>query len=185
MIGPLSYLDLAFLTMGLISALLAMYRGLTRELLSIVSWIVAAAVAYFTFKRAQESVGIEIGKQLGLAGNNGALVGAAIVALAVFLVVLIVVHLITTRVSDAVLDTSVGMIDRVLGFVFGFVRGALIVIIAYMLVDGIAPSYLQQYAWVKQSKTLPYITGPGNWIKGVLTQNVVPLLDKKQGDQPG
>ncbi|MBX9925580.1 MAG: CvpA family protein [Hyphomicrobiaceae bacterium] len=185
MIGPLSYLDLAFLTMGLISALLAMYRGLTRELLSIVSWIVAAGVAYFAFKRAQESVGAEIGKQIGIAGNNGALVGAAIIALAVFLVVLIVVHLLTTRVSDAILDTSVGMVDRILGFLFGFARGALIVIIGYMLVDGIAPGYVQQFAWVKQSKTLPYIQGPGNWIKGVLTQNVVPLIDKKAGDTPG
>jgi membrane protein required for colicin V production len=185
MIGPLSYLDLTFLTMGLISALLAMYRGLTRELLSIVSWIVAAGAAYLAFKRAQESVGIEIGKQLGLAGTNGALVGAAIIALGVFLVVLIVVHLLTTRLSDAILDTSVGMVDRILGFIFGFMRGALIVIIGFMLVDGIAPNFVQQFAWVQQSKTLPYIVGPGNWIKGVLTQNVVPLIDKKPGDQPG
>lgn len=185
MIGPLSYLDLTLLTFGLISALLAMYRGLMREMLSILSWIVAAGTAFIAFKRAQESVGIEIGKQLGLAGNNGALVGAAIIAVAVFLVVLIVVELITTRVSDAILDTSVGMIDRLLGFVFGFLRGALIVVVAYMLVSEFFPEQTRNTAWVQQSKTLPYIKGPGNWLKGMLTQHAVPLLDKKSGDQPG
>jgi hypothetical protein len=56
MIGPLSYLDAALLALGLISALLAMYRGLMRELLSIVSWAVAAAAGYLAFKKAQESV---------------------------------------------------------------------------------------------------------------------------------
>lgn len=185
MIGPLSYLDLTLLTLGLISALLAMYRGLMRELLSILSWIVAAGVAYFAFKRAQEGVGIEIGKQLGLAGNNGAMVGAGLVAIGVFLVVLIIVHLVTTRVSDAILDTSIGMIDRMLGFVFGFLRGALIVVVAYMLVSEFFPEQIRNVPWVQQSVTLPYIKGPGNWLKGVLTQHAVPLLDKKTGDQPG
>ena len=42
MIGPLTYLDAALIAVALISGLLAMYRGLTREVLSIVSWAVAA-----------------------------------------------------------------------------------------------------------------------------------------------
>ena len=37
MLGPLTYLDAAVLAIALISGLLAMYRGLTRELLSISS----------------------------------------------------------------------------------------------------------------------------------------------------
>jgi membrane protein required for colicin V production len=186
MIGPLSYLDAALLALGLISALLAMYRGLMRELLSIVSWVVAAGVAYLAFKRAQESVGVEIAKQIGLSGSNGALVGGAIVAAVVFLVVLIIVHLVTTRISDAILDSSVGMIDRILGFIFGFVRGALIIVIAFMLYEAGFPEKEKQFAWVQQSKSLEYIRGPGNWIKGMLTQHVLPAFEKqKPGEQPG
>ena len=50
MLGPLTYLDAAVLAIALISGLLAMYRGLTRELLSISSWIAAlAAAVYFVF----------------------------------------------------------------------------------------------------------------------------------------
>ena len=38
MVGPLSYLDVFLIAISLISGLLAMYRGLTREILSILSW---------------------------------------------------------------------------------------------------------------------------------------------------
>lgn len=186
MIGPLSYFDAALLALGLISALLAMYRGLMRELLSIVSWVVAAGIAYLAFKKAQETVGIEIGKQLGIAGNNGAMVGGALIAAVTFLVVLIIVHLVTTRISDAILDSSVGLIDRILGFVFGFLRGALIMVIVFMIYEGFYPEKEKQFAWVQQSKTLPYVRGPGNWIKGMLMQYVTPAFEKtKPGEQPG
>ncbi len=48
MIGPLTYLDAALIAVAFISGLLAMYRGFAREMLSIVSWLVAAgAVLYF------------------------------------------------------------------------------------------------------------------------------------------
>jgi membrane protein required for colicin V production len=186
MIGPLSYFDAALLALGLISALLAMYRGFMREILSIVSWAVAAGVAYLAFKRAQDSVGLEIGKQLGITGTNGALVGGAIVAALTFLIVLIIVHLITTRISDAILDSSVGMIDRILGFIFGFLRGALIMVIVFMIYEGFYPEKEKQFAWVQQSKSLPFVRGPGNWIKGMLLQYVTPAFEKqKPGEQPG
>ena len=186
MIGPLSYLDAALLALGLISALLAMYRGFMRELLSIVSWIIAAGAAYLAFKKAQDSIGIEIGKQIGITGTNGAIVGGVIVAALTFLIVLIIVHLITTRISDAILDSSVGMIDRILGFIFGFLRGALIMVIVFMIYEGFYPEKEKQFPWVAQSKSINLIRGPGLWIKGMLMQYVTPAFEKqKPGEQPG
>ena len=186
MVGPLSYLDVALLALGLISALLAMYRGFMREMLSIVSWGVAAGAAYIAFSRAKDTLGPDIAKQFGVSGNNGALVGGAIAGAVVFLIVLIIVHLITTRLSDAILDSSIGLIDRLLGFVFGFLRGALIIVIVYQIYVGFFPEPDKQFAWVPKSVTLPYIKGPGEWIKGMLTQYVTPAFEKqKAGDQPG
>ena len=43
---PITLLDLILLGVMLISALLAMIRGFMREVLSIASWVAAAAVAY-------------------------------------------------------------------------------------------------------------------------------------------
>src|SRR5260370_38482142 len=44
-----SYLDLAVLGIVLVSALLSMMRGFTREVLAIASWAAAAAAAYYFY----------------------------------------------------------------------------------------------------------------------------------------
>lgn len=132
MIGPLTYLDVALLAVAFISALLAMYRGFMRELLSILSWAAAAlAVAYVVFK--QEQLAKDVAEQMG---TNVQIAQVAIGAI-VFLITLIIVHLITARISDAILDSRVGMIDRILGFLFGAARGALLIIIVFLLADGL------------------------------------------------
>ena len=115
MIGPLNYLDIGLLAFALISGLLAMYRGLTREALSIVSWAMAAAAAlYFILFRGD--IAADLAKQVFNGSETIAKIAIGSVA---FLVVLIVVHFITMKFSDAVLDSSVGFVDRMLGFVFG------------------------------------------------------------------
>ena len=89
-IGPLSYLDVALIAVAFISGLLAMYRGFTREVLSILSWAVAgAAVLYVVLSQKQlaKEMADQIGTQLPVA--------QIVLGALVFLVVLIIVHLIT------------------------------------------------------------------------------------------
>ncbi len=64
MIGPLTYLDAALLAVCFISALLAMYRGLTRELMSILSWVAAAAATLF-FVKNYKDLATDMATQLG------------------------------------------------------------------------------------------------------------------------
>ena len=47
---PVSYLDLVVLGVIFVSAVLAMMRGLTREVLAIGSWVAAAIIAYLFHK---------------------------------------------------------------------------------------------------------------------------------------
>lgn len=165
MIGPLSYLDAALIAVAFISGLVALYRGLTRELLSILSWAVAAgAVLYFVLnhKKFAEEMAGQMGVQVPIAQVA---IGAVI-----FLIVLIVVHLITARISDAILDSRVGMIDRLAGFVFGLVRGFILIVIPYMFYDAFFPDQKSRLPWVEKSVSLPYIKSTGNGIKQVLTR---------------
>ena len=46
-IGPFKLIDLLLILMVAISGLVAMYRGFTREVLSILSWAVAAVAAFY------------------------------------------------------------------------------------------------------------------------------------------
>lgn len=163
MIGPLTYLDAALIAVCFISALLAMYRGLTRELLSILSWIAAAAATlYFvlSYKGVAEDMAAQMGTQVAVAQIA---VGAVI-----FLIVLIIVHLVTARISDAILDSSVGMIDRVLGFLFGLARGFLLVVIPYMFYASFVPDEQNHLPWVRDGISTPYIKSAGHSIRSVL-----------------
>jgi membrane protein required for colicin V production len=163
MIGPLTYLDAALIAVALISGLLAMYRGLTRELLSIVSWAVAAlAVLYFVLnhKKFAEDMAAQMGTQVAIAQIA---IGAVI-----FLIVLIIVHLITSRISDVILDSSVGMIDRVLGLLFGIARGFILVVIPYMFYESFIPEPANQQAWIRDAKSQPYLKSTGDAIRSTL-----------------
>ena len=48
---PFQVLDLILLGIMLISGLLALMRGFTREVLSLISWGLAAVAAYFAFQQ--------------------------------------------------------------------------------------------------------------------------------------
>lgn len=163
MIGPLTYLDAALIAVCFISALLAMYRGLTRELLSILSWLAAAgATLYFVLSQRQ------IAEDMAAQMNTQVAVAQIAIGAIIFLIVLIVVHLITARISDAILDSSVGMVDRILGFLFGLARGFLLVVIPYMFYASFVPDEQNHLPWVRDAVSTPYIRSTGNSIRAAL-----------------
>ena len=170
MLGPLTYIDVALLGIAALSGLLAMYRGLTREVLSILSWVAgAAATGYFVYAsrpidgtlRQQVEV---LGKQFGAP----AIVAQIALGAVIFLVVLTIVHIITTRISDSILDSQVGMIDRILGFVFGAVRGFVLVLIPFMFYQEFFPERDKQPVWVKESKSLGMLERSAKSLRPVL-----------------
>jgi membrane protein required for colicin V production len=177
MLGPLTYLDAALIGICALSGLLAMYRGLAREVLSILSWVVAvAAVGYFVFfhKPAAE--------QLAQQFNAPTIVAQVVTGAIIFLLVLIVVHLITARISDSILDSRIGMIDRIFGFGFGVLRGFLVVMILFMFYEEFFPDEKNQYAWVREAKSSPYLRSAGRPIKIALT-NLVQRISSKSEQQ--
>ncbi len=184
MIGPLTYLDIGVIAIALLSGLLALYRGLTRELLAILSWIIAGlAVLYFVLnhRKFAEEIAVQMGLQ---PEGSGLIVAQGVVGGLIFLIVLIVVHLITARISDTILDSQIGMVDRMLGFVFGLARGFVIVVIPYMLALHFMPNDEQQYPWFKEAQSRPYIVATGESLRGFLIAYVVPLIDRATEKKP-
>lgn len=181
MIGPLTYLDAALIAVCLISGLLAMYRGVTREVLSIVSWVVAAgAVLYFVLRHKKFAQ--EMAQQMGTKVE----IAQVAVGSVIFLIVLVVVHLITARISDAILDSRVGMLDRIFGFAFGVVRGFILIVIPYLFYESFFPDPKTHVAWVREAKSLPAIKSAGDTIRNVLTRYMPSTLTPPPtGEQQG
>jgi len=173
MIGPLSYLDLALLALACISGLLAMYRGLGRELLSIVSWIIGGLAGLYMYLYHQ-GLANEMTQNLNLPSPKIAQIGLAAL---VGLIVLIVVHLITSRISDSILDSRIGVIDRTLGLLFGFARAFLIVLIPYMFFQHFSKES-EHPDWVRQSQSLGLLNGASAALKPPLLSAVQRVTDK-------
>src|SRR5271156_7213921 len=119
-----SYLDLGVLGVILISALLSLLRGFTREVLAIGSWAAAAAAAYYFYPHVQPYLDPYIHKQA---------IAQAVAAAIVFFATPVRVSLFTVRVSDAILDSKIGALDRSLGFLFGAARGFLLAVVAFAI----------------------------------------------------
>ena len=143
---PFTLLDGVVVLVVLISAVLAMIRGFTREVFSIGSWVAAAVVAYFFWDDAIVYV------QPYIEDKNIAL-GVTIAAL--FFITLLIVSIITMRISDFVLDSRAGPLDRTLGFVFGAARGLLLVIIAVLFLNFFIAGD-RQPEWIAMAKTKPW-----------------------------
>jgi len=185
MIGPLTYLDIGLLAVAFLSGLLAMYRGLTREILSILSWVVAAgAVFYFIY--FHEKFAMDLATQMpwtGLSPNMAHRIAQIGIGAVIFLIVLVVVHLITARMSDSVLDSRIGMIDRVLGFGFGVIRGFLIVLIVFMFYVHFYPDRDKQHAFVSQSKFYDLLLNSGTSLHGAMAGLAEKLQSKVSREQ--
>ena len=162
---PITLLDAILIVVMLMSAILAMIRGFSREVLSIVSWIVAAASAFFFYKPVAPLVA-SLSEQL----DPQSLVTEGLAAAAIFLVTLVVVSWLTMKVADFIIDSRIGPLDRTLGFMFGALRGALLVIVTLnfaLWVFGDSPP-----AWVANAKSRPFMEAIGDDIRKALPDDI-------------
>ena len=162
-----SYLDLGVLGIILISALLSMMRGFTREVLAIGSWAAAAAAAYYFYPMVLPYAAPYIHKEI---------VAQAVSAAAVFFVTLIVVSLFTVRLSDVILDSKIGALDRSLGFVFGAARGFLLAVVAFSIFNWLV-SERQQPEWVKTAKTRPALMETADKVIAMLPEDAANTIE--------
>ena len=153
-------LDAILVAIMLVSALLAMVRGFSREVLSIISWVAAAAAAFFFYKPLTPYAAQYI------SSNTVAMVASAA---AIFVVTLIIVSFITLKLADFIIDSRVGALDRVLGFLFGAVRGLLLVVVAMLFFNWLAPE--NQPQWIAAAKSKPFLDDLGQKLVAALPEN--------------
>lgn len=166
-----------FVAIGIIglSGLLALARGLVRELLGIGAWVGAglAAFAFYPLVEAQVA-GFVREPKLVLPLSIGI----------VFIVVLIVLSILSAWLGSLVRDSVLAGIDRTLGLAFGLVRGAVIVCLAYI---GLS-IFLQPPEWpvaITKAKLLPYTQSGSEFLADFLPPAYRPHVDKIGAGKPG
>jgi membrane protein required for colicin V production len=173
---PIELLDGILIGITLVSAMLAMVRGFSREVLSVGSWVAAAAAAFFLYPYLEPYA-----SQYTSSPELAAIGSAAVI----FLVTLSIVSYLTMRVADFIIDSRVGVLDRTLGFVFGAARGILIMVVAVQFLNWLI-AVDKQPEWIANAKSKPLLDSLGISLVNALPENAdSSILDSIRSDKSG
>ncbi len=153
----MTLVDVLVLLVIAISAFVALLRGFSHEVLSLLRWVIAALIT---------------GGVLWLSGSTIDLLGAAagpvkvMLAVGLFALLLVVLHRVKQRLLPDDRSEAMSGWDQVMGFVFGAARGVLVVAAlfkAYLVIaDGGAPQ------WARDARLYPVIAGTSNLLNAVV-----------------
>ena len=159
---PFEIADIVIVIVLIISGLLAYFRGLVREVLSLATWIGAALAAYYAFPYAQPYVRDVISVK-GIAD--------AVTGIVLFVAALLVLTLLNHVISGRVKESVLGAVDRGLGFLFGVARGALLVCVAYIIATWFWEND-DLTATIGQPRAMPYVQEGADLLRQVVPKNI-------------
>ncbi|NKC32215.1 CvpA family protein [Falsiroseomonas selenitidurans] len=170
----MTWVDAVVLAVLLISAGLAYFRGLVREVLGVGAW--AGAIVLAIVVEPQTSpLAADYVEPPWLA--TGVAVGA------VFLLALVVMKLLIAWLAGHVQRSALGGVDRVLGLVFGLARGAFVIVIAYIVAGLVLPATDRWPEPVRQARSLPLAADGAAWVVAHLPEEFRPRLPDGTGRQ--
>lgn len=163
----MTWVDGVVLAVLLVSAGLAYYRGLVREVLGVGAWAGAIVLA-IVLEPQTRAIALQYVQPPWLA--TGVAVGA------VFLVVLVVLKILIAWIAGKVQRSMLSGVDRTLGMVFGLARGAFIVVLAYIAGGLVLPVSDQWPEPVRTARSLPYAADGAGWVVAQLPADFRPRL---------
>ncbi len=144
--------DIIILVVVLASALMALMRGLAREILTIFAWLAAAVVTIYLFPYLR-------GGARGI--FNPPILADAVAIGTIFLIVLIPSLIVAAKISLRFGRDDPGVLDRSGGFVFGALRGLFIIGLIYWAnVRILEPNSVP--GWIEGAKLRPVVIAISN-----------------------
>lgn len=160
----MTWLDYAVVGVFAVSLVVGAWRGLVREVLSILGWVIAFLAANLLAGPLGPAMPQAIPTpELRVAAAYGA----------VFLVSLIATALVSLLLSKIVKATGLGGVDRMLGVLFGAARGVLIIVVAALLA-GLSSAPRQPF-W-RDSASGPLLAHAAQALKPLLPQTFAERL---------
>ena len=143
----LNIFDCVVIGIMVLSCLFAFFRGLVKEILSLVGWIGAGVITLAYYAPIAEKLQDHV-RPASLA-HGVAAIGLYIVALMGFALINMVILKTIRQGAEG------GMLDNMLGLIFGALRGAFIISLGFFLITTMIPQ--DEYPdWIKESITHTY-----------------------------
>jgi membrane protein required for colicin V production len=167
---PHTAVDILVIAVILISAVLAFIRGITREMLSLGTWLLAIFLAFTQFDKVTPYLEEKVANPM-IRDFLGGLI--------IFGAVLVILLPIGFYLRGFVKGEQVTAIDRSLGFVFGALRGYALMAILYLVVMLAMPED-KQPPWLQEANTKPALAYGAELIRGVIPAEQRDIFDKKK-----
>lgn len=152
----MNWADYLIVILIALSMLIGLWRGLMREMISLVTWIAAFAIAFLF----AEDGAAHLASYIELPSLRIATAFSGL-----FLATLLIGGLVGLIASYLVDYTGLTGTDRLLGAVFGLARGAAIIVVL-VLAAGVTP--LPSDPWWQQSLLLSRFQEGALWLRGFL-----------------
>jgi membrane protein required for colicin V production len=176
---PFNIVDGIVVVVLLGSGLLAFARGFIRELLAIVGWVGSILATFHLFPKVNffardvfdEYIvpgifadAVEAVPVLGKIDPH--IIADGLTILVIFVGTLMLFTMAGHFISRRVKQSGMGFLDRTLGFAFGLVRGAVVVLIAFLLLSALTPPD-DRPEWLQEARVLPLLIYGGEQLKGL------------------
>ena len=119
----LTFVDYAVILVLITSAIFSLLRGMTREFLGLVGWVVSIVVAHFARPVLEDPIADVINAE----GLSGPLAWGL-----PFAATVIVWFLLASLLSPGLSRAGLGSLDRWFGVIFGLIRGYLLLLFAFI-----------------------------------------------------
>lgn len=180
----LNNLDVVFLIIIGISALVGIARGMTKEILSILGWVLAAAATYYLTPLVNPITKNYISSEI---------LATVVSGMAILIVFCIIWILVVDKIAAAIRQSKLSAFDRLFGFVFGAARGALIVVLVALMISTLMPDNSKEGAFAESKifkEASLYVEPlknmiPQEWIDGIKakTENLGLNADDSKEDK--
>lgn len=165
--------DITVCVVMLLSGVIGLTRGITRETLGLLSWFFALLASYFCFPFANKIV-------LNYIANPN--IAQYITYFAIFIFFLILFSIVSNIISSLVKRTVLSGVDRTLGFAFGIVRSlvlfaSLSIILGFFFTESTMPVFFTN------SRSYAHINISGVELFNVLPEKIQNFIKEKSKPQ--
>ena len=163
--------DISAIVVTLLSGVIGVTRGLTREVLGLISWFAAILAAYFGFPFANK---------IALDYIQNPSIAQYVTYFAIFIIFLILFSIISNVFSSLIKKTMLGGIDRTLGFAFGIARAfilfsIMIISLGFFFNESNTPSFFTN------SKSFSHLKIFGDELYDILPEKIQSFIkDRKK-----
>ena len=152
--GAISFIDLVYLVVTILSVVKCYRKGFVLSLLAASKWLLAYVITLILFSRIKPYFKNIIDSEYVLDISLGVVI---------FILVIFIILMINKGISKAVKFVGLGRLDSIFGLFFGFIRSYVVCVCLFSATD-IVYNYNKWPLNVDKSFTFPYLKKGSNYL---------------------